>query len=116
MTKFNLAIIKGSRYLKSFIYQDSDKNPINLAGLSARMHIRQRENSTAFEMELTTANGRLALGGANGQIDIILVATDTDALTITKGVYDLELYDAGNTDIVDTILEGSVTINDAVTR
>jgi hypothetical protein len=116
-TKYNLNIIKGSRYLKSFIYQDSSKVPIDLTGLSARMHIRERDNSPdPAEMELTTVNGRITLGGVTGQIDIILGATDTDTITIANGVYDLELYDVGDPDIVDTILEGAVTISDAITR
>ena len=116
MTKYNLAIIKGSRYLKSFIYQDSSKQPIDLTGQSARMQIRERENSPTAELELTTANSRLVLGGATGQIDMVLGATVTEGLTITNGVYDLEIYDAGDLDITDTILEGAVTINDGITR
>jgi hypothetical protein len=115
-TKYNLSIIKGSRYLKSFIYQDSSKNPINLTSLSARMHIRERENSALPELELTTENGMLLLGGSTGTVDIILGATDTETLTITNGVYDLEIYDGGDTDVVDTIIEGAVTIEDGITR
>jgi hypothetical protein len=115
-TKFNISIIKGSRYLKSFIYTDSSKAPIDISGLSARMQIRERENSPAFETELTTTNGQITLGGVTGQINIILGATDTDLLTITNGVYDMELYNAGDPDVVDTILEGAVTVSDAITR
>ena len=116
-TKFNIDIIKGSRYLKSFIYTDSAKAPIDITGLAARMQIREREESTAFDLELTTVNGRITLApAASGQINIVLTALDTDLLTISKGVYDMELYDAGDLDIVDTILEGAVTVNDGITR
>ena len=117
-TKFNLDIIRGSRYLKSFIYQDVDKVAIDLTGLDARMQIRQRHTSNSSVLELTTANGRIVLeaGAVTGQVDIVLGATETDTLTIDTGVYDLELYSAGDSDIVDTILEGNVTIRDATTR
>lgn len=116
-TKYNLNIIRGSRYLKSFIYQDSSKVVIDLTGLSARMQIRERDNSPdPAEIELTTTNGQIVLGGVTGQIDIILGATETDALMINKGVYDMELYDSLDLDVVDTILEGAVTISDAITR
>ena len=117
-TKYNLNIIRGSRYLKSFIYKDVDKTPISLTGLSARMSIRARDNSTTSELELTTTNNRLVLEAAavTGKIDIVLGATETDTLTIDTGVYDLELYSAGDTDIVDTVLEGLITIRDAITR
>lgn len=115
-TKFNIDIIKGSRYLKGFIYQDSTKTPIDLTGIDARMHIRERENSPAPEIELTTTNGRLTIIGASGQINIVLTAQETEGLTINNGVYDLELYDAGDPDIVDTILEGAVTVTEGITR
>jgi len=116
-TKYNLKIIRGSRYLKSFTYKDVDKTPISLAGLSARMHIRKRDNSSLPEIELSSATGQIVLeaGSVTGQIDIVLGATET-GLTIDNGVYDLELYDSGDLDIVDTILEGAVTISDAITR
>lgn len=115
-TKFNIAIIKGSRYIKSFIYQDSTKTPINLTGLEARMHIRERDSSQTFELELTTTNNLLAISPLIGKITIQLGATDTAGLTITNGVYDLEIYDPGDSDVVDTILEGAVTISDGITR
>lgn len=115
-TKFNIDIIKGSRYLKGFIYADSSKNPIDLTGLDARMQIRERDSSTNYEMELTTANGRITTVPASGQINIVLTAPETESLTITNGVYDLELFDSGDPDVVDTILEGAVTISEGVTR
>lgn len=115
-TKFNIKIIRGSRYLKGFIYQDSTKSPIDLTGLEARMHIRARDTDPNFALELTTANGRITLGGSAGTINIILTALETDTLTINSGVYDLEIYNPGDLDIVDTLLEGAVTINNAITR
>lgn len=115
-TKYNIDITKGSRYLKTFEYQTSAKVAIDLTGLDVRMQIRARENSTTPELELTTTNGRLTTTPLEGLISIVLTALETDALTISTGVYDLEIYDAGNTNIVDTILEGAVTINDGITR
>ena len=115
-TKFNIDIIKGSRYLKGFIYADSSKVPIDLAGLDARMQIRERDNSLTAEMELTTSNGRLTIIPGDGQINIVLTALETETLTINNGVYDLELYDSADLDVVDTILEGAVTITEGITR
>ena len=115
-TKFNIDIIRGSRYLKSFVYQDSTRTPIDLTGLDARMQIRERESSPDPEIELTTTNGKLSIVGLDGKISIILTAIDTAGITINNGVYDLELYDSADLDVVDTILEGAVTINDGITR
>ena len=114
-TKYNMNIIRGSRYLKEFLYQTSSKAAIDLTGLDARMQIRRREKSPTIEIELTTTNGRIILGTTDGKINIILTAVETETIN-NNGVYDLELYDNADPDIVDTILEGAVTVNDGITR
>ena len=116
--KRNLTIEKGAKYNKTFIWRDKSKLAISLAGLSARMHIRENIEDTAFEMELTTTNGRIQLenNAETGRIDLIIGATDTDALTLTTGVYDLELYDQSDPDDVNRLMEGVVSITEGVTR
>jgi len=116
--KINLTIEKGSRYFKTFIWRDSSKAAISLAGLSARMHIRETIDSTNFEIELTTTNGRIVLedNSETGRIDLILGATLTDALTINSGVFDLELYNQSDPDDVNRLMEGVVSIVGGVTR
>ena len=116
--KQNLIIEKGAKYAKAFIWRDKSKIAISLAGLSARMHIREQIDDTVFVLELTTANNRIVLedGAETGRIDLVIGATDTDALTIESGVYDLELYDAGDPDDVNRLIEGVVSIISGVTR
>ena len=115
-TKFNLDIIRGSRYIKGFVYADAKKNPIDITGLDARMQIREKDTSPTAEIELSTANGRITTVHGDGHINIVLTAPETEAISIDTGVYDLELFDAGNPDIVDTILMGAVTVTDGITR
>jgi len=43
-------------------------------------------------------------------------ATETDALSINSGVFDLELYDAGDLDDVTRLMEGVVSITEGITR
>lgn len=114
----NLTIEKGARYFKTFIWRDKTKTPISLSGLSARMHIRENLEDAGFEIELTTTNGRIQLeaGAETGRIDLVLGATLTDALSITLGVYDLELYDQTDPDDVNRLMEGVVSIIEGVTR
>jgi len=116
--KINLTIEKGARYFKTFIWRDKDKTPISLAGLSGRMHIRETIDDTAFVIELTTTNGRIQLENSaeTGRIDLIIGATLTDALTITTGVFDLELYNQSDPDDVNRLMEGVVSIVEGVTR
>ena len=114
----NLTIEKGSKYFKTFIWRDKSKTPISLAGLSARMQIRETITDIAFEVELTTINGRIVLedNAETGRIDLILGATITDAITINSGVFDLELYNVSDPDDVTRLMEGVVSIIEGVTR
>lgn len=116
--KVNLTIEKGAKYTKTFIWKDSTKTAISLTGLDARMQIREALDDVTFEIELTTGNGRIQLepGAETGRIDLILGATLTDALTISSGVYDLELYNSTDPDDVNRLMEGVVSIIDGVTR
>ena len=109
-----LKIEKGAKFTKRLTWQDANGTPIDLTGYSARMHIRQSIEASAFELELTTSNGRITLGDTAGTVDLYLTAQETDTLTIKTGVYDLELYtDADN---VVRLVEGSVSISEGVTR
>lgn len=76
------------------------------------MQIRRDVTSTETMMSLTTENGKIALGGDNGQISLSLSATDTSTIT-RNGVYDLELV-VGAT--VHRLLRGAVTLVPEVTR
>lgn len=116
--KINLTVEKGARYFKTFIWRDKSKVAISLAGLSARMQIREQLESTGFEIELSTTNGRIQLepSAETGRIDLILGATLTDALVITSGVFDLEIYDQTDPDNVNRLMEGVVSIVEGVTR
>jgi len=49
------------------------------------MQIRETVDSASFEIELTTTNSRIVLEALSvtGQIELILGATETDALSIS---------------------------------
>ena len=110
---YDLFIEQGAAFTKQFIWKDSTGTPVNLTTYSARMQIRPSVSSDTILVELTTANGRIALGGAAGTITLNLGATVTDALT-RGGVYDLELYQTA--DAVTRFAEGSVEVSKEVTR
>ena len=81
------------------------------------MHIRSTRESPIILVELTSANGRIALGGAAGTIVLTLTAEETALIDWTFAVYDLELfYDDAGTEVVDKIIGGSITVVQEVTR
>jgi hypothetical protein len=66
--------------------------------------VRATLESAEALIELTTGNGRIALGGSAGTITLTISATDTAALTAGRGVYDLELVSGSG--IVTRLLQG----------
>ena len=76
------------------------------------MQIRRDITATEIMVTLTTENGKISLGGNNGQISVVLSASDTAQIT-RNGVYDLELA-VGST--VYRLLRGAVTLIPEVTR
>jgi hypothetical protein len=85
----------------------------NLTGYTARMQVRKYPESATPEIELTTSNNRITLGGASGTIQLLIRAEDTAALEFS-GVYDLEIVAPNNE--IDRIIEGTFTLSKEVTK
>ena len=112
-TTYDILIEQGATYGQLVTYKESGV-AVNLTGYTARMQVRSTLESASTVVELTTANGRIALGGAAGTISLTISATDTAALTAGRGVYDLELVSGSG--IVTRLLQGVATISRNVTR
>jgi hypothetical protein len=112
-TTYDILIEQGATFSESMVYKDQGV-AINLTGYTARMQVRSTLESASTVVELTTANGRIALGGTAGTITLTISATDTAALTSGRGVYDLELVSGSG--IVTRLLQGVCTISRNVTR
>ncbi|MBX7271128.1 hypothetical protein [Stutzerimonas chloritidismutans] len=87
------------------------KPPVDLAGATARMQIREQVGGAVL-LELTTENDGLAIT-APGTITRTLSATQTAALAWTDAVYDLEVQYPDGT--VQRYLQGAVTVSREVT-
>ena len=112
--ELDLLIEQGATFQKKLIWQDADGNPIDITNYTGRMQVRESKDATVILVELTTVNGRITIGGANGEIDLEIDATTTAALTFSSAVYDLELEDTGG--IVTRLVEGKVKLSFEVTR
>ena len=64
--------------------------PLDMTGCEARRTIKDKIGGTML-LELTTANGRMAIDNVNHTITETISAEDTAAITWKKGVTDLEL-------------------------
>lgn len=87
--------------------------PVDLAGVTGRMQIRDTKESTTILLELTTANSRVLIDNTLKTITLTIDAVTTAAIDFSSGVYDLELISGA---VVTKLLEGSITISEEVTR
>ena len=107
-------IEQGATFQNTLTLKDSADAVINLTGYSAEMDLRKNQDDTTEVITLTVANSRVVMGGAAGTIKLVISASDTSALTVGDGVYDIELTDADGK--VDRILEGTYSIRGNVSR
>lgn len=91
--------------------------PVDLTGFTARMKVKDRVGGTvlasteAGDTPLNTVT--VTVNNTLKMITITISATNTAALTWTRGVYDLELVSA--TGVVTALLSGAVTVIKEVT-
>lgn len=112
--EYDLTIYQGKTFTKTLILKDSAGDVIDFTGAEVRMQVRPSYGSDTKLVDLTEANGRVSTTPASGQIDLLISATDTAAMSISGGVYDIEIEYADG--VVDGILRGSVTLVPEVTR
>jgi hypothetical protein len=77
------------------------------------MQVRRTLESASPEIELTTANSGILLGGATGTIEIVMTNTQTAALD-SDGVYDLEIV--SSLGAVSRVIQGTFTLDLEVTH
>lgn len=111
--KIDLIIEKGATYRKTFIWKQTNETPINLTGYTARAQIRENEYAASFDLELTTENGGIVITPLDGKIELYISDTDTSAVSLNHGVYDLELLVGSD---VIKFLRGSVTLIEEITK
>lgn len=109
--KYNMVCPQGSTFNQVLTYSING-SLVNLTGYTARMQVKERYSSTAKQLDLTTSNGGIVLGGALGTITINATATQTAAIIAKEYVYDLELV-SGPT--VTRIIEGKFIVTPEVT-
>lgn len=111
---YDMVIDQGATLSRTLTWRDSKRDPYNITGYTARMHVRSSVTANTTVLVLTTANSRIALGGAAGTVTLTVSATDTAAIPAGRYVYDLELVSAAN--VVSRLVEGAFVVRPEVTR
>lgn len=112
-TTFNLEIEQGIPYEMVFVVKNPDNSLKDLTGFSARMQLRV-SYSSEVSLEATTSNSKIIINTVNSTCKISLSESDTQSLTYSSYVYDLELVDSSNKPL--RLVMGKVTISPEVTK
>ena len=86
--------------------------PVDLAGYTARMSVKDKVGGTEL-LRLDTVAGDIVIDNVAKTITLTVSAVDTAAITWKKGVYDLELISSGG--VVTALLSGTVVLAKEVT-
>ena len=111
---FDLEIEQGIPYEMVFVVKNPDGSLKDLTGFSARMQFRVSYSAASASLEATTLNSKLVINTLNSTCKISLTESDTQSLTYSKYVYDLELVDS--TSKPTRLVMGKVTISPEVTK
>lgn len=103
----SVVIDQKTDFFLSIVYKDSNGNPVNLTGYTARFALAQYNQ--AISLTLTQGNG-ITLGTA-GQIDIHATSAQT---SIPEGTYDAELDITSGGGITTALLKSPIVLKGAV--
>ena len=104
---------KGATFTQVIKWKDANKNLINLSGYTAEMVIREKTTATNVVLTLSTTNGRISLGGADGTVTLTVSASDMD-INAGQYTYTLELTSASGE--VTRLLMGAFVVRPDVFR
>ena len=105
-----LEMEQGITFTKTLTWKTGEPAmPVNLAGCTARMQLREFIGAPEALLTLTSENGGIVLGGLSGQITLQISAAQTRQLVRTNAVYSLRIVFANET--VKRLAAGSVNIS-----
>ena len=109
---YDFTLDAGADTTVQFTYKDSSGAAIDLTGYSAAMELRSAPGGT-LALTLSTANSKIALGGAAGTVTCTFSDTDSSLLTLPEYAYDIELTDGSS--LVTRLVQGTITVSPEVT-
>jgi hypothetical protein len=109
--KYNMICPQGATFSKRLTWSIDDV-PVNLTGYTARMQAKDKVGSACSPVvNITTENGGITLDD-EGNIDLLISASDTAEIHAKDYFYDLELV-VGST--VYRVIEGKFIVTPEVT-
>lgn len=87
--RYDFVIKQGATFSRVITFRNPDGSLLNLTNYTATLTIYNRIDGSIVDT-LTTANGKLTLGGTAGTVTILLSYSVTDAYDFDKGVWELD--------------------------
>lgn len=110
--RYNMKVYQGATFNLTPRWK-IDGTYVNVTGYSATLTVKNSPSSVTSIIVLSSNNGRISVGGTNGQFTLSLTATETAALVAGNYVYDMEVTAPNAT--VTRLLEGGFTVYEGVT-
>ena len=107
--RYDITIERGTTYDQEFTFR-LNGDLVDLSGFTGSMDFRRAPNSEDVDLAVTSENGRLQIGGADGTVRVLITADDTEAISMRLGSYRLDLVSPDGT--VRSWLKGKVAIID----
>lgn len=97
----DISIYQSGSYSPIFTAFNTDQfgqstTPLNLSGYTAALNVYSKPGATPALLTLSTANGKIVLGGAAGTVQLQFLAADLGALPAGTLYYDLVLINGSN--------------------
>jgi hypothetical protein len=102
----DIDIYQGTEFDLRLVLKDSAGVPFNLSGYNARGEIKfhYSDSSGIWNIQVTPTSGYYA----SGYLDMFIPATGTATFPVTKGVYNIQIYD--NSSYVEQFVKGYANI------
>jgi len=94
-------------------YKDSEGNPIDLDGATAKLQVRDTKGGSKLAFSLTSPNGGIIIDPSNGKLTCKMTPTQTNKLFYPKSSYDLMVTDSNLNKT--KLVEGFLTLSRSVT-
>lgn len=107
----SIKVYRGDTWQRAWMITSADGAPVDLAGASARLHVRDAAGSLVAEA--STVDGRLIITPAAGRIDLTMPAV---AMQLVPGSYrfDLEVTYPGG--LVRTYEQATLVVLEDISR
>ncbi len=106
----NLVIEAGATWQQTVIWNTTADVAHDMTDYDVRFQVRDKFSDAAALVDLTEIAG-ITVTAIDGQMDIEITATATDALTWEHGVYTLDVEDVAGTGKFTRLMQGKITVS-----